>query len=87
MLIYQGHFPRDLEADSVISSLRGDFKYPLAYGYANVGTVQETGENVDRSWQGNWFFPFSLTLPIMFALLILDNHPFNSPLRNCLLPA
>ena len=58
MLIYQGHFPRDLEADSVISSLRGGFKYPLAYGYANVGTVQETGKNVDRSWQGKLVFSF-----------------------------
>jgi len=30
MLVYQGRFPRDLEADSVISSLREGFKYPLA---------------------------------------------------------
>ena len=29
MLVYQGHFPRDLETDSVISGLRGGFKYPL----------------------------------------------------------
>jgi len=47
-----------LEADSVISSLRGGFKYPLAYGYANVGTVQETGKDVDRSWQGKLVFSF-----------------------------
>ncbi len=41
MLIYQGRFPRELETDSVISSLRGGFEYPLAYGYACVGVVRE----------------------------------------------
>ena len=40
MLIYQGRFPRDMEADSTIFSLRGGFKYPLAYGYACVGSSQ-----------------------------------------------
>ena len=51
MLIYQGRFPRDLEADSIISSLRGGFKYPLAYGYACVGIVREIGTQVDKSWR------------------------------------
>ena len=42
MLIYQDRFPRNTETDSVISSLRGDFKYPLAYGYACLGVVKES---------------------------------------------
>jgi 2-desacetyl-2-hydroxyethyl bacteriochlorophyllide A dehydrogenase len=58
MLIYQGRFPRDLEADSVISSLRGGFKYPLAYGYANAGIVRKVGKEVDGSWQGKLVFSF-----------------------------
>ena len=58
MLIYHGHFPRDLEADSTISSLRGGFKYPLAYGYACVGVVRETGTQVDRSWREKLVFAF-----------------------------
>jgi 2-desacetyl-2-hydroxyethyl bacteriochlorophyllide A dehydrogenase len=58
MLIYQGRFPRDLEADSAISGLRGGFKYPLAYGYANAGVVREIGEEVDPSWQGKHVFSF-----------------------------
>lgn len=58
MLVYHGRFPRDLEADSVISSLRSGFKYPLAYGYANAGIVQETGENVDSSWRDRLVFSF-----------------------------
>ena len=51
MLVYQGRFPRELEADSVISSLRGGFAYPVAYGYACVGIVSETGTQVDKSWR------------------------------------
>jgi 2-desacetyl-2-hydroxyethyl bacteriochlorophyllide A dehydrogenase len=58
MLIYQGRFPRDLESDSVISSLRGGFKYPLAYGYANAGIVRDIGKGVDSSWQGRLVFSF-----------------------------
>ena len=58
MLLYQGRFPRDLEADSVISSLRGGFKYPLAYGYASVGVVRETGTQADKAWRDKAVFAF-----------------------------
>ena len=58
MLIYQGRFPRDLETDSVISTLRGGFKYPLAYGYASVGRITEMGKQVDKSWRDRLVFAF-----------------------------
>ncbi len=58
MLIYQGRFPRDTEADSVISSLRGGFKYPVAYGYACAGVVKDTGRQVNRSWRDRLVFSF-----------------------------
>src|SRR5512134_3905260 len=58
MLVYQGRFPHDLEADSVISSLRGGFKYPLAYGYACVGVVRDTGTQVDTTWRDQLVFAF-----------------------------
>ena len=58
MLIYQGRFPRDLETDSVISALRGRCEYPLAYGYATVGVVRETGKQVDKSWRDQRVFAF-----------------------------
>ena len=58
MLIYQGRFPRDLETDSVISSLRGGFKYPMAYGYASVGVVRELGKDVDKEWLNRMVFSF-----------------------------
>jgi 2-desacetyl-2-hydroxyethyl bacteriochlorophyllide A dehydrogenase len=58
MLVYQGRFPRDLETDSVITSLRGGFKYPLAYGYACVGKVMEVGRSVDDEWKDKLVFSF-----------------------------
>ena len=58
MLVYQGRFPRDLETDSVISSLRGGFKYPLAYGYACVGVIRDTGTQVDKSLRDKLVFAF-----------------------------
>jgi 2-desacetyl-2-hydroxyethyl bacteriochlorophyllide A dehydrogenase len=58
MLIYQGRFPRTLETDSVISSLRGGFKYPLAYGYACVGKVVEIGREVNGKWLNRPVFAF-----------------------------
>ena len=58
MLIYHGRFPRDVETDSVISNLRGGFEYPLAYGYACVGVVRETGKQVDKSWRDKVVFAF-----------------------------
>ncbi len=71
MLIYHGRFPRDLEADSVISSLRGGFKYPLAYGYASAGIVQKDRKSCRQLMAAaNLFFPFNLILPTMFASLM-----------------
>ena len=58
MLIYQDRFPRTLETDSVISGLRGGFKYPLAYGYACVGKVVEVGKDVDSEWLNRLVFAF-----------------------------
>ena len=58
MLIYQGHFPRDLETDASISSLRGGFKYPCVYGYASVGVIRETGKQVDKFWRDKQVFAF-----------------------------
>jgi 2-desacetyl-2-hydroxyethyl bacteriochlorophyllide A dehydrogenase len=58
MLFYQGRFPQDLETDSLISTLRGAFKYPLAYGYACVGTVKALGSAVDREWLNKAVFAF-----------------------------
>ena len=58
MLVYQGRFPRELETDSVISSLREGFKYPCAYGYACVGKIREIGSQADKSMRDQLVFAF-----------------------------
>jgi len=88
MLIYQGRFPRDLEADSVISSLRGGFQYPLAYGYASVGVIRETGTQVNKSYKEKAVFAFqphtSHFVSSLDSLLFLP--PSLSPETACFLP-
>ena len=58
MLVYQGRFPRDLETDSSIPSLRGGFKYPCVYGYASAGVVREIGSEVNPEWLNKRVFAF-----------------------------
>ncbi len=96
MLVYQDRFPHDtstalsagLAADPVISSMRGGFQYPLAFGYACVGVVRETGKEVNREWLNRHVFAFqphtshfitnpNSLFPIPFAL---------SPEASCFLP-
>jgi 2-desacetyl-2-hydroxyethyl bacteriochlorophyllide A dehydrogenase len=88
MLIYRGQFPRDLEADSVISSLRGGFKYPLAYGYACVGVVRDTGTQVDSTWRDRLVFAFQPHTSHFIATLdSLFSIPSSlSPDSACFLP-
>jgi 2-desacetyl-2-hydroxyethyl bacteriochlorophyllide A dehydrogenase len=88
MLIFQGRFPHDLEPDSVISGLRGGFKYPLAYGYANAGIVRRIGKEVDRSWQEKLVFSFQPHTSHYFcnpdSLTLIP--PSVSPETACFLP-
>lgn len=57
MLVYRGQFP-DLPVDASIESLEGGFTYPLAYGYACVGRVVETGPGVGSEWNDRVVFSF-----------------------------
>lgn len=88
MLIYQGRFPRDLETDSVISSLRGGFKYPMTYGYASVGVVRDIGQDVNRDWLDRMVFSFqphtSRFITNCASLFAIPD--FLSPLSACFLP-
>ena len=55
MLVYRGEFPQVLDIHDNLSS---DLNYPLAYGYACVGVVKETGKQVNRSWHNKLVFAF-----------------------------
>jgi 2-desacetyl-2-hydroxyethyl bacteriochlorophyllide A dehydrogenase len=54
-LVYRGEFPHLHDAHDTVSS---ELNYPLAYGYACVGKVKETGKQVDKSWLGKSVFSF-----------------------------
>ena len=55
MLVYRGQFPHIADLHDVLSS---DLNYPLAYGYACVGVVKETGPQVDKFWRDKLVFTF-----------------------------
>ena len=56
MLIYRGQFPRVVDTHDNVSS---DLKYPLAYGYACVGRIVETGKHADKSLLDKLVFGFA----------------------------
>jgi NADPH:quinone reductase-like Zn-dependent oxidoreductase len=45
-LVYRGEVPAELALDDTIDALGGTFSYPFAYGYACVGEVAESGQQV-----------------------------------------
>ncbi|MEK6753993.1 MAG: zinc-binding alcohol dehydrogenase [Chloroflexota bacterium] len=55
MLVYRGQFPHLADSHDAFSS---ELKYPLAYGYACVGVIRETGKQVDKSWRDKLVFAF-----------------------------
>lgn len=58
-LIYRGNAPTELPADATLSSMDGaTLDFPLSYGYACVGTVDERGAEVSADWIGRRVFAF-----------------------------
>jgi 2-desacetyl-2-hydroxyethyl bacteriochlorophyllide A dehydrogenase len=58
MLIYNNQIPDSMPLDSSISELQHEFRYPVKYGYANVGTVTKVGKNVSEFTKGETVFSF-----------------------------
>jgi len=58
MLVYRGQFPQNIPIDDCFPGMNSAFCYPLAYGYACVGRVLETGKQVDTSWRDRLVFAF-----------------------------
>jgi 2-desacetyl-2-hydroxyethyl bacteriochlorophyllide A dehydrogenase len=93
MLIYRGEFPRIEDAHDSVSS---DLKYPLAYGYACVGVIRETGKQVNKSLLNKLVFAFhahassfivSTSLNASLHATSLFFLPdFISPITACFLP-
>ena len=57
-MIYRGHLSSGILGDSIISCLQSQLEYPFRYGYALVGRITDTGENVDPAWLGRTIFTF-----------------------------
>ncbi|MCS7001778.1 MAG: alcohol dehydrogenase catalytic domain-containing protein, partial [Dehalococcoidia bacterium] len=58
LLVYRGQWPEELPIDETIPSYRQPFVYPLTYGYAVVGVVEQVGADVDPVWIGRRVFAF-----------------------------
>lgn len=58
MLLYRGRMPAELQLDESIAALGGGVKYPVRYGYAAVGRVEEVGSGVENVGVGNLVFCF-----------------------------
>ncbi|MFT7288636.1 MAG: 2-desacetyl-2-hydroxyethyl bacteriochlorophyllide A dehydrogenase [Halieaceae bacterium] len=58
LLLYRGQLPGEMSLDSTLESLQQPSRYPVQYGYACVGVVQQTGDGVDPVWRGRRVFSF-----------------------------
>ena len=58
MLLYRGQMPGDLRLDESITALGGAMQYPIRYGYAAVGRVEEVGSGVVDVRAGDLVFCF-----------------------------
>lgn len=59
MLAYRGQLPKGVALDASIKAFEGlDASYPLAYGYACVGRIEEVGSALDKSIIGKKVFAF-----------------------------
>ena len=59
MLIYRGQIPSSMPLDANLPALGdGAIKYPLRYGYACVGRVEQVGSSADEAWVGRTVFSF-----------------------------
>ena len=56
LLAYRGELAPDLELDETLGAFKGSFRYPFAYGYGCVGTVERS--EADGLSQGHTVFAF-----------------------------
>lgn len=58
MLVYRGQLPTDIALDASLVALQQQTAYPLQYGYACVGRVEQLGAGVDAAWLNKRVFSF-----------------------------
>jgi 2-desacetyl-2-hydroxyethyl bacteriochlorophyllide A dehydrogenase len=87
MLVYRGQFPH-MTVDPCIPGMGNEFRYPLAYGYASVGRIVETGKRIKKEWVGRLVFAFQPHASHFVAHLgTLISIPYHLPAETaCFLP-
>ncbi|MEX2365287.1 MAG: alcohol dehydrogenase catalytic domain-containing protein, partial [Pseudohongiellaceae bacterium] len=59
MLVYRGQLPGSMALDENLPALQQQqISYPLQYGYACVGQIEEVGKDVDATCLGTAVFSF-----------------------------
>jgi 2-desacetyl-2-hydroxyethyl bacteriochlorophyllide A dehydrogenase len=59
LLAYRGQLPRDLALDASLDALKdSSADYPLQYGYATVGCIEDVADGVDKDLIGKNVFAF-----------------------------
>ncbi len=58
MLVFQGQIPSGMVLDAGLATLKHQLSFPLQYGYAAVGQVEQAGNRIDSSWIGKHVFAF-----------------------------
>lgn len=58
LLVYRGELEADVPLDATLGWASTQARYPLAYGYAQVGQVVEVGGAADAGWLGRRVFGF-----------------------------
>jgi len=58
MLVYRGQLPAELSLDSTLSMHSQKPEYPMQYGYAAVGQIEQVGSELETTWIGKKVFAF-----------------------------
>ncbi|MEF8780307.1 MAG: zinc-binding alcohol dehydrogenase [Haloferacaceae archaeon] len=59
LLVYRGEAPERMAVDETLPALSGRLQYPLRYGYAAVGVVDDVGSGVSEERLGERVFAFN----------------------------
>ena len=89
LLFYRGQAPADIPVDEMITSLAGDVRFPIKYGYSAVGRVVQVGSNVSTEWLDGLAFCFNPHESYFLAATndLMPVPPDLSPEKAALLPS
>jgi 2-desacetyl-2-hydroxyethyl bacteriochlorophyllide A dehydrogenase len=76
MLVFRGDVPTELALD--LPTLKGSFAFPIKYGYASVGRVEDVGASVARLARGDLVFVHH---PHQTAYVVPETAPIRLPVE------